>query len=106
VLAALWLIVGIALWNGVFDLYIGRGVREYLQLRAESELGLGPEPDMAVVMARSQRVGAWAASIWAGLVVAAGWATIVLVRRATRRDAGPAHLTTDRTTDSHRRRLS
>ncbi len=56
-IAVLWLVVGIALWNGIFDLYVSRGAREYLQLRAESELGLVPPPSMAVVMARAERMG-------------------------------------------------
>jgi hypothetical protein len=81
-LAVLWLVVGVLLWNGIFDLYIGRGVREYLHLRAEFELGVGPEPSMAAVMARAQRRGAAAASIWAAGVAACGWLTIVLASRS------------------------
>ena len=86
VLAALWLILGIALWNGVFDLYIRAGRREYLQLQAESELGLGPEPSMAVVMDRAKRYGVTAASIWAGAIVACGWLTNRITRE---RSVGP-----------------
>jgi hypothetical protein len=87
-LAVLWLVVGIVVWNGIFDLYIGRGVREYLQLRAEFELGLQPEPSMAAVMARAQRRGALAASIWAAGVAACGWMTIALASKT--RAAGTA----------------
>ena len=81
-LAALWLVAGLALWNGIFDLYVSRGAREYLQLRAESELGLVPQPSMAVVMARAERMGLIAATLWAGAVVACGWITIRLASKS------------------------
>lgn len=80
-IAALWLVAGIVLWNGIFDLYVSRGAREYLQLRAESELGLVPAPDMAVVMARARRMGLIAATLWASGAVAAGWITIAVLSR-------------------------
>jgi hypothetical protein len=75
-LAVLWLVVGIALWNGIFDLYVSRGAREYLQLRAEADLGLVPAPSMPEVMARAERLGLIAATLWAGGVAACGLLTI------------------------------
>jgi hypothetical protein len=81
-IAVLWLVVGIALWNGIFDLYVSRGAREYLQLQAQSELGIVPRPSMAVVMARAERMGLIAATLWASAVVGAGWVTILLVARS------------------------
>ena len=80
-----WLVLAIALWNGVFDLYISRGAREYLQKQAEFELGRGPEPAMAAVMASARRDGLIMASAWAAIVFAAGCATIWVVRRDTPR---------------------
>jgi hypothetical protein len=80
-LAGVWLLVGLAVWNGFFDLYVSRGAREYLQRQAEFELGRGPEPSMSVVMAQAARAGRQAASWMGGWVVAAGWATIYLVSR-------------------------
>ena len=79
--AVLWMVVAGAVWNGFFDLYVSRGAREYLQLRAEFELGRGPAPAMAEVMARASRDGVWGASMWAIFVLAAGWATIALAPR-------------------------
>jgi hypothetical protein len=79
--AGLWLALGVAIWCGFFDLYVSRGAREYLQLQAEYELGRGPEPAMAEVMARARRDGLVASSVWAGLVVAAGWGTLWGARR-------------------------
>ena len=82
VIAGLWLVVGIAVWNGFFDLYVSRGAREYAQLRLEHELKIGPAPDMNAVMARATRDGVWGASLWAAGVVACGWATIYYARKA------------------------
>jgi hypothetical protein len=79
--AALWLVLGVAVWNGFFDLYVSRGAREYGQLRVEYELGRGTDPDMMHVMARATRDGARAATVWAALVLAGGWATLWIARR-------------------------
>jgi hypothetical protein len=83
VLCALWLLVGAAVWNGFFDLYVSRGAREYLQRQAEAELGRGPAPAMDAVMANARRDGVEAASIWAVIVTGCGWSTVALVRRRT-----------------------
>ena len=80
-LAVLWLAAGVVLWIGVFDLYIREGIRAYLQLRAEFELGLVPEPSMTGVMAGAQRRGILGASIWAAAVVLLGWLTIRLAAK-------------------------
>ena len=75
-MAVLWLLVGIAVFNAFFDLYVSRGAREYLQKRAEYELRGGAEPHIDAVMAQSTRDGWIMSTLWAGLVVAAGWATL------------------------------
>jgi hypothetical protein len=78
-LAVLWLVIGIVIFNAFFDLYVSRGAREYLQKRAEYELRGGPEPQMDAVMAQSVR-DAWVmSSIWAALVVGAGLATVKIL---------------------------
>jgi hypothetical protein len=87
VLAILWLVLGVAIWNGFNDIYVSRGAREFAQLRLEHELGRGPEPDMLQVMARAKHAGVVAGSIWASIVVAAGWGTI-WARRTRREDVG------------------
>ena len=80
--AAFWLVLGVAVWNGFYDLYVSRGAREYGQLRVEAELGRGAEPDMTHVMARARRDGAVAATLWAALITLAGWGTIALGQRS------------------------
>ena len=76
-----WLAIGMAVWNGFFDLYVSRGAREYGQLRVEYEAGRGPNPDMTGVMLNAQRDGVQAASLWTLLVTSAGLATFYLGRR-------------------------
>ena len=84
VLVALWLVLGVSLWNAIFDLYVSRGAREFLQLRAEADLGLVATPLMTEVMHRTRNDGLWAASFWAILVTGAGVTTLVLGRRGSR----------------------
>ena len=81
VLGALWVVLGVAIWNGFFDLYVSRGAREYGQKQAEYELGLGPQPSMATVMANAKHDGVVMSTIWASLVVVGGLATIRIVRK-------------------------
>jgi hypothetical protein len=83
-LAACWVVVGVAVWSGFFDLYVSRGAREYGQRHAEYVLRMTrEEPSMTDVMSHAKRDGVIAASLWAGAIVACGWATIWL--RTSRR---------------------
>jgi hypothetical protein len=80
-LAGAWLVLGLLIWNALFDVYVSRGAREYLQLQAEHQLGRGPEPSMSGVMAEARRMGATAATTWAMVVVLSGWTTLWMGRR-------------------------
>ena len=71
---AILVIVTAAVWMGFFELYVSRGAREYLQLKAEAELGRVAQPSMNEVMGRARSDGALMASIWAGVVLAGGLA--------------------------------
>ena len=79
IFAGLWVLVGIAVWNGFFDLYVSRGAREYGQKQAEADLGLSPHVSMSQVMNDAKHDGLVAASLWATGVVLCGWATAFLV---------------------------
>lgn len=76
VLVGMWLAVSVLIWNVIFDLYVSRGVHEYLQAAAEAELGRGAIPSMYHLMEWTQRRGAWSASVWALVVFAAGCLTV------------------------------
>ena len=91
-MAVLWLLLGVAIWCGFFDLYVSRGAREYLKLLADHQLGRGPDPDMMRIQEHAARTGALASTVWAGLVVAAGWGTIWASSKFTVRSSkdGPA----------------
>jgi hypothetical protein len=80
-LVILWAIVAVFIWNVVFDLYVSRGAREYLQMAAEADLGRGPVPSMRDVMDWTNRRGARAATFWALVVLGAAWVTIYVRRR-------------------------
>ena len=84
VVAVLWLVLGVAIWNGFNDIYVSRGAHEFAKARLEHELGRGPAPDMLGVMDRAKRQGRLAGSIWATLVVAGGLGTIWIARRSDR----------------------
>jgi len=80
-LTVFWIVLGVVIWNGFFDLYVSRGAREYAQLRVEAERDHKPAPVMAEVQSRAQRDGVVNATIYAGLVVIGG---LVTVRAAAR----------------------
>ena len=58
----LWLVLGAAVWNGFFDLYVSRGE----------------------VMGRAQRDGVIGASLWSVLIVGAGLGTLFYRRKTAR----------------------
>ena len=89
VLAGLWLVAGIAVWNGFVDIYVSRGAREYGQKQAEADLGLGPKVSMTEVMANATHDGIVAGSLWATGIVALGWTTIWISRRGTPEPRNP-----------------
>jgi hypothetical protein len=76
-----WLVAGAVVWNGVFDLHVTRGVKEYLFRQARHELGLGPPVTPEGVMRQTVRDGAVAATLWGGAVAGAGLGTVLLVAR-------------------------
>ncbi len=91
VLTLLWLVLGVAVWCGFFDLYVARGADQYLRLQAEYELHLVQRaPSMTEMLSQAERHGAIVASIWAVLVAVCGWGTIWLpVGRARRPSQDP-----------------
>lgn len=72
----LWVFLGAVVWNGVFDILVTRGVKEYLYREADHELGRGPAVTMQAIMRETVGDAAITASLWALAIVAAGTATI------------------------------
>ncbi len=82
----LWLIVGAAVWLGVYDYVNTRGHKEYLYRSAELRLGIQPPPgksaDLREVMAVEGRHAKIQATGWAIFIIAAGFTTVwTLTRR-------------------------
>ena len=81
-LMLMWVVIGAALWLGVFDYITQRGTNEYLFRNAELRLGIQPPPgksaDMREVMAQARRNAAIQATIWAIIVTGAGVVTVRL----------------------------
>jgi hypothetical protein len=78
-----WIGIGVVVWNGVFDLLMTRGVKEYLYRQAAHELGRGEPVTMREIMDETMTDAAVKASIWAVLVAGAGILTVILCTRSS-----------------------
>ena len=79
-LVGLWLVLGLALWNGLYDMTVGEGIKEYLFRSALHEAGRGPRMHIAAVLDPFVVEAAWVATFWAGTVLLAGLITIRVMR--------------------------
>ncbi|MDQ3169515.1 MAG: hypothetical protein M3Q55_05200 [Acidobacteriota bacterium] len=81
----LWLVVGAAVWLGVYDYVNTRGHKEYLYRSAELRLGIQPPPgksaDLREVMAVEGRHARIQATAWAAFIIAGGWTTVWVLRK-------------------------
>ena len=80
VLVGIWLAAGLALWNGVYDMTLGVGIKEYLFRSALHEAGRGPRMAIATVLDPFVFDALWVATFWASLVVLLGLMTIRAMR--------------------------
>jgi hypothetical protein len=78
-----WIGIGVVVWNGVFDLFMTRGAKEYLYREAAHELGRGEPVTMREIMNETTADAAVKASIWALLVAGAGLLTVILCTRSS-----------------------
>jgi hypothetical protein len=68
-----WALLGVALWNALFEMMVVRGVKDYLLAAELSAAGRGPRLLISDVMDPAIRHAAWVATIWTALVwIAAG----------------------------------
>lgn len=82
-----WLAVAFVVFNGVFDLLVERGGKEYLIGQALHELGRGPKVTLHGVMRTAMVRGGRTAAIWAVLLFLAGAGTTLAVWAAARRES-------------------
>ena len=85
--AAIALGVGILVWNLVFDLWLGQAERQYLFKKAAHALGEGRDVTLDGSMDVAIRDGAWVATAWTAVVVAAVCLAWWLGYRTGRREA-------------------
>lgn len=83
---AVWIVLAVVVWNGLYDLRITLGVRDYLVAKALHESAQGPPVTIAAAMHDTVRDAAAVATLWAVIILAAGlWTVHVLTRAAPER---------------------
>ena len=80
ILVGVWIAVGIVLWNGVYDMTLGEGIKEYLFRSALHDAGRGPQVTIATVLDPFIFDAVWMSTFWASLVMLAGLVTIRMLR--------------------------
>jgi len=76
----LWVAMAIVVWNGLYDLRITLGVRDYLMKQALHDAGRGPAVTISEAMAATRKDAVGVASLWAVIILAAGMVTVRLLR--------------------------
>jgi hypothetical protein len=77
----LWLLLGVVVWNGLYDLLLTRGIKDYLLQQALHEAGRGPASmPLALAMDITVRDAVWIATLWASIIVCAGLLTVRVFR--------------------------
>lgn len=85
---AIWVVLAVVVWNGIYDVLLTRGVKEYLFRWALHEAGRGPVVPMSRIMEVTVRDAVWVSTLWAGIILLAGLVTIRVMSRAESRRAG------------------
>lgn len=80
VLAGMWLVLALLVWNGVYDMTLGVGIKEYLFRSTLHEAGRGPRVSIAGVLDPFVFDALWVSTFWASLVMLAGLITIRTLR--------------------------
>ena len=69
VAVALACTTALLVWNGIFDLHVSLGEKQYLIEAARARLGEGATPSMSAIMADAVHDGARRAAWWAVVVL-------------------------------------
>jgi hypothetical protein len=76
-----WVIVAVVVWNGVYDLLMTRGIKDYLLRQALHQAGRGPEVSMTALIDLAITEATWVSTLWASAILLAGLLTIRLLAR-------------------------
>jgi hypothetical protein len=79
---AMWIVLAVALWNGIFEMMVVRGVKEYLFRAALYDAGRRPFTPIAEVMDPAIYHATWVATLWTSIVLLAALVTIRRFRPA------------------------
>jgi hypothetical protein len=78
--AALWIALAVFVGNGIYDVLITRGIKEYLFRRALAESGAAAPVPLGPLMAVTARDAALVGLAWAAAILLVGFVTIRLLR--------------------------
>jgi hypothetical protein len=76
----LWVLLAVFVGNGIYDVLVARGIKEFLFRHALSEAGAGPAVALAPLMHTTVLRATGVGLLWAGLVLAVGFVTMRLLR--------------------------
>jgi hypothetical protein len=76
-----WIVLAIALWNGIFEMMVVRGVKEYLFRAALHAAGRRPFTPIGDVMDPAIYHATWVATLWTSIVLLAALLTIRTLSR-------------------------
>lgn len=77
---ALWVALGIGVWNAMYDQILEKGIKEYLFRSTLHEAGRAPQVAIATVLQPFLFDAVWVSTFWAALVTLAGLLTIRMLR--------------------------
>jgi len=78
-----WMVLAVALWNGIFEMMVVRGVKEYLFRAALHAAGRRPFIPIAEVMDTAIYNATWVATLWTSVILLAALLTIRTFSRST-----------------------
>jgi hypothetical protein len=79
IVVGMWVVLAVALWNGIFEMMVVRGVKEYLFRAALHEAGRRPFTPIAHVMDPAIYDATWVATLWTSVILLAALVTIRVV---------------------------
>ncbi len=80
VAVAVWVVLGAALWNAIFEMMVIRGVKEYLFRAALHDAGRRPFTPIASVMDPAIFNATWVATLWTSVILLSAALTIRMSR--------------------------
>jgi len=91
-----WIVLAVVVWNGIYDLLLTRGIKDYLLRNAMHQAGRGPDVSMTALMDITVNQAFWLSTLWASVVLFAGLMTVRVfsARRPPQTTDGTSHVST------------